>query len=118
MILGAWQVLVLVGTGAAYHGLVRKGEGAVFTLLATVGCFAVAALGALSIETDYTTSSEMGIVVLFVLVVAIAAIALPVALTKSGPYAPDDVGVEDDDSDEPFPETQNSAFDRFVARMT
>jgi len=116
VILGAWQVLVLVGTGAAYHGLVKKGEGAVFTLLATVGCFAVAGLGALSLETEWTTSGEMGIIVLFLLTTAIAAIAFPVALTKSGPYAPDDVGEEE--GDETFAESEESAFDRFVGRMT
>ncbi|MFW5905409.1 MAG: hypothetical protein ACOCUO_01015 [archaeon] len=116
MILGAWQVLVLVGTGAAYHGLVKKGEGAVFALLGTVGCFAVGAIGALSLETDWTTSTEMGIVVLLALTATIAAIALPVAITKSGPYAPDDV--EEDDGREAFAESENSAFDRFVARMT
>lgn len=117
MILGAWQVLVLVGTGAAYHGLVKKGEGAVFTLLATVGCFSVAGLGALSLETDWTTSGEMGIVVLFLLTTAVAAIAFPVALTKSGPYAPDR-DVDEEEGDEPFAESEESAFDRFVGRMT
>lgn len=116
MILGAWQVLVLVGTGAAYHGLVKKGEGAVFTLLATVGCFSVAAIGSLSLETRWTTSGEMGIVVLFAMTTAIAAIALPVALTKSGPYAPDDVDDENDDQE--FGEPEESMFDRFVARMS
>lgn len=116
MILGAWQVLVLVGTGAAYHGLVKKGEGAVFTLLATVGCFAVAGLGALSLETDFATSGEMGIAILFFLATAIAAIAFPVALAKSGPYAPNDV--DEEEGDEPFTESEESAFDRFVGRMT
>ena len=106
MILGAWQVLVLVGAGAAYHGFVRKGEGAVFTLLATTGIFAVCGLGALSLEAEHTTSGEWGIAILFFLVASIAAIALPVALTKSGPYAPkrddegegDDVGMGEPDS--------------------
>jgi hypothetical protein len=58
----------------------------------------------------------MGIVVLFLLTTAIAAIAFPVALTKSGPYAPDDV--DEEEGDEPFAESDESAFDRFVGRMT
>jgi hypothetical protein len=94
VIVEAWQVLVLVGSGAAYHGLVKKGEGAAFTLLATVGVFAVLALGSLSLETQYTTSGEWGITILFLLTASIAAVAFPVALTKSGPYA-----TEDDDED-------------------
>ena len=117
MILGAWQVIVLVGTGAAYHGLVKKGEGAVFTLLATVGCFSVAALGSLSLETRWTTSGEMGITILFLMTTGVASIAFLAAITKSGPYAPDDVEDEDED-DDPFVESEESAFDRFVAKMT
>lgn len=103
MILGAWQVLVLVGAGAAYHGFVKKGEGAVFTLLATTGTFAVCGFGALSLEADHTTGEEWGIAILFILVASLAAIAFPVALTKSGPYAPerDDDGEETDDIGEP-----------------
>ena len=116
MILGAWQVIVLVGTGAAYHGLVKKGEGAVFTLLATVGCFAVASLGALSLETRWTTSGEMGIVILFLLTTAVAAIAFPVALTKSGPYAND---TDDDEDDEPgVGEPNDGVLDGIARRMT
>lgn len=117
MILGAWQVLVLVGTGAAYHGLVKKGEGAVFTLLATVGCFAVAGLGALSLETDFTTSGEMGIAILFFLTTAIAAIAFPVALTKSGPYAPEK-GDEEDDDRHAVGEPDSGFLDGIARRMS
>jgi hypothetical protein len=92
MIWQAWAVLVLVGAGAAYLAFVEK-RAAVFTSLATVGIFAVLALGSLSIETKWTTSSEPGITVLFVLTASLGAIVFPVALTKSGPYA------EDDDAD-------------------
>jgi len=86
MILGAWQVLIVIGAGAAYHGFVQKGEGAVFTLLATTGIFAVCGLGALSLEAPHTTSGEWGIAILCFVVASLGALALPVALTRSGPY--------------------------------
>jgi hypothetical protein len=86
MILGVWQVLIVIGAGAAYHGFVRKDEGAVFTLLATTGIFAVCGLGALSLEAPHATSGEWGIAILCFVVASLGALALPVALTRSGPY--------------------------------
>lgn len=113
MILGAWQVLVLVGAGAAYHAFVKKGEGAVFTLLATTGIFGVCGLGALSLETAYTTSNEWGITILFIVVASVAAIAFPVALTKSGPYAEDG---DDPEGDDPEIGEPDSSFLGGIAR--
>lgn len=89
MILGAWQVLVLVGTGAAYQGLIRKGEGSVVALLGAIGCFGVAAIGSLNLETRWTTSSESGIAILCLLGASIATIGLVAAITSTGPYASD-----------------------------
>jgi len=115
VILGAWQVLVLVGSAAAYHGFVSKGEGAVFSLLATVGIFSVCGLGALSLEAEHTTSGEWGIAILFFLAASLAALSLPVALTKSGPYAPE----RDDSSGKGQLEEPDSSFlDGLVGRLT
>lgn len=115
MILGAWQVLVLVGAGSAYLGFIRKGEGAVFALISTTGCFAVATLGSLSIEAQHTTGTEWGIAVLFAMFTAIAVLALPVAITKSGPYAEDDG--DDDDRNDPL-EQDSSWLDELTGWMT
>lgn len=114
MILGAWQVLVLVGAGAAYHGFVKKGEGAVFTLLATVGCFSVAGLGSLSLEADHATSQEWGIAILCFVTVSIASIAFFAALMKSGPYADDD----DDPSEAGAEEPDSSYLDSMARWMS
>jgi len=117
VIVGVWQVLVLVGAGAAYLGLIRKGEGAVFALLASFGTFAVLALGSLSIETSYTTTNEWAVTILFAVVALVSAIAFPFALTKSGVYAE-----EDDDEDDPrgdeYADSDSDFLDPVVGRMS
>jgi len=114
MLLGVWQVLVLVGAGAAYVGLVQKGEGAVFATLASTGTFAVLALGSLSVESQATTDpvAEWGVAVLWTLIAGVSAIAFIAALIGAGPYA------DDDDDDEEFRDPDTSWLDGMAGRMS
>lgn len=113
MIFGAWQTMVLVGTGAAYLGLIRKGEGSAIACLATAGCYFVTGFGSLSLEAEHTTNTEWGIAILLIAGGAIASIAFPVALTKSGPYAEEDEEREDDLAD-----PDSTFLDEMAGRMS
>lgn len=114
MIVGVWQVLVLVGAGAAYDGLVRKGEGSVFSTLATTGVFAVLAFGSLSIENQATADpvTEWAVAILFALTAAISAVAFLAALVGTGPYA------DDEGDDERLDDPGSSWLDGMAGRMS
>lgn len=90
MLVGVWQVLVLVGAGAAYLAFVKKGEGAAIAALGTAGLFAVLAFGSLEVQGQTSTTQEWAVTILFGMTAALGALVFPVALTKSGPYATED----------------------------
>lgn len=119
MIWQAWAILVLVGSGAAYLAFVPK-KAPVFTSLATIGTFSVAAIGSLDLVDASSTSpyhaTETGAAILFGLGAVVASIVFLAALT--GQYG------DTDDEDDPTggvakPDDGSGGFlDGIVRRMT
>lgn len=113
MIWQAWTLLVLAGLGSAYLAFVAKRAPA-YTSLATTGTFAVAAIGALELETQFTTSTEMGIAILAAMQSLLGVVVFIAALT--GQYG------EPDEEDTPTGGVEHQArggwFDRIARALT
>lgn len=113
MIWQAWAILVLAGLGSAYLAFVEK-RAPVYTSLASTGIFAVAAIGSLEIETQFTTSMELGIAILCALQSLLGTLVFIAALT--GQYG------EPDDEDTPTGGVEHTAqgswFDRIARALT
>lgn len=118
MIWQVWALLVLVGSGSAYLAFVPK-RAPVFTSLATIGTFSVAALGATNLRlyshgTAYQ-HVEMSVAILCALTACTGAIVFLAAITgQYGETDEDDEpmsGFEDDD------ERSGGALDKIAGRM-
>jgi len=115
MIWQAWAILVLVGSGAAYLAFVPK-RAPIFTSLATVGAFAVAALGSLDLVVVGDGSApyhaaEQGIAILLGLTAVVGGIVFLAALT--GQYGDPD---QEDDPTAGVGSTDSGGFLDDVAR--
>lgn len=87
MIWQVWALLVLGGSGWAYVALIQK-RAAPFASLAMTGHFAVAAYGAVAIETQFTTTGEPGAAILCGLFAVLGVVVFVAAVT--GQYGDDD----------------------------
>lgn len=108
MIWQAWAILVLAGLGSAYLAFVEK-RAAVYTSLASAGIFFVAAFGSLEIETQFTTSMELGIAALCALQALVSVVVFIAAAT--GQYG------EPDDEDTPTGGVEQSGSGNFLDRI-
>jgi len=113
MIWQVWSILVLAGLGSAYLAFVAK-RAPVYTSLMTVGIMTVAALGSLQVETQFTTSAEYGVSILFGLNGVLAMIVFVAAIT--GQYG--DPDPEDTPTGAVETTKRGGLLDRIVQELT
>lgn len=89
MIWQAWVTLVLIGTGWSYVAFVEK-RASTWAGLATFGFYAVAAIGALDLQTQFATDGELEIGAAILCTVAAMAGLIVFVASVAGQYGTDD----------------------------